>query len=179
MTLTSCATPVFIRLGNRGRVFEGGPSKAPIGSMKNITIRNITNTDIAPLDQRDGPGVGSVIGGIPEQKIENVLIENCNFLYYGSIKDTAYVYRKIPENADKYPEYNVYGITPAYGIYVRHVKNLWFRNVSISVKNPDVRPAIVLDDVKDYTLQNLNCEKLTITKPSAIWHKQDGGISPE
>lgn len=174
MTLTNCSTPIFIRLGNRGRVFERGPEKAPIGSMKNITIRNITNTDLTYLDQRDGPGVGSVIGGIPEQKIENLLIENCNFLYYGSIKDTTYIYRKIPENAEKYPEYNIYGITPAYGIYARHVKNLTLRNVTVSSKNLDVRPALVLDDVEDYSLRNLNCESFTITRPSVAWHKQDG-----
>lgn len=175
--LTSCATPLFIRLGNRGRVFEGGPLKAPIGSMKNITIRNITNTDVHYLEQRDGPGVGSAIGGLPDRKIENLLIENCNLKYFGSIKDTAWVYRDVPENIDKYPEYNIYGVTPSYGIYARHIKNLTIRNTRITCKNFDIRPAIALDDVVGYTLQNLNCESYTITTPSPVWHKQKGPLS--
>jgi hypothetical protein len=174
--ITNCSTPLFIRLGDRGRTYEGGPPKR-IGSMKNITIRNITNTGITYVDARNGPGVGSAIGGLPDRKIENLLIENCNFLYYGSIQDTAFVYQNPPENRDKYPEFNIYGTCPAYGLYARHVSNLTIRNVKIKVKHLDVRPAIVLDDVDNYHLSKLACEQFQITEPFVIWHKQNGDLS--
>lgn len=172
--LTNCSTPLFIRLGDRGRTYEGGPAKAPLGSMKNITIRNITNTGITYVEARNGPGVGSAIGGLPDRKIENLLIENCNFLYYGSITDTAFVYRVPPENRDKYPEFNIYGTCPAYGLYARHVSNLIIRNVNVRARNPDVRPAVVLDDVDVYKLEKLQCQSFPITEPHVIWDKQKG-----
>lgn len=175
--LTNCSTPLFIRLGDRGRTYEGGPAKAPLGSIRNITIRNITNTDITYVEARNGPGVGSAIGGLPEKKIENLLIENCNFLYYGSVQDTAFVYQNPPENKDKYPEFNIYGTCPAYGIYARHVSNLTIKNTTVRVKNLDVRPAIVLDDVQGYHLSQLQCEKFPITEPYVIWDKQKGEVS--
>ena len=170
--LTSCSTPLFIRLGDRGRTYEGGPQKALTGSMKNIIIRNITNTGIGYLESRNGPGVGSAIGGLPDNKIENILIENCNFLYYGSVQDTAFVYQDVPENRNKYPEFNIYGTCPAFGLYFRHIKGLTVRNTNIRVKNLDVRPAIVLDDVADYKFSGLKCEQFPFTTPSVIWDKQ-------
>ena len=176
--LTNCSTPLFIRLGERGRTYEGGPSKAPLGSMKNITIRNIINTDITYVEARNGPGVGSAIGGLPDQKIENLVIENCDFLYYGSIQDTAFVYQNVPENREKYPEFNIYGTCPAYGLYARHVNNLTIRNVKVRAKNLDVRPAIVLDDVEQYNLFNLQCESFPMTQPYPVWHRQNGNLSP-
>ncbi|HEX7905375.1 MAG TPA: glycosyl hydrolase family 28 protein [Chitinophagaceae bacterium] len=173
-TLTSCSTPLFIRLGDRGRTYEGGPQPAPIGSIKNVTIRNVTNTDIGYVEVRNGPGVGSAIGGLPERKIENLVIENCNFLYYGSIQDTAFVYQTVPENRDKYPEFNIYGTCPAYGLYFRHINGLTVRNTKVRVKNLDVRPAVVLDDVTDYKFSALHCEEFPFTEPSVIWDKQKG-----
>ncbi|ADY51370.1 glycoside hydrolase family 28 [Pseudopedobacter saltans DSM 12145] len=170
--LTSCSSPLFIRAGDRGRTYEGGPKKAPVGSIKNVTIRNVRNTDIGYVDMRNGPGVGAAIGGIPDSKIENLLIEDCDFLFYGSIQDTTLIYTAPPENRDKYPEFNIYGTCPAYGLYLRHVDNVTLKNVSIRSKNPDVRPAIVMDDVDKYNFSNLNCEEFPMTQPAPIWHKQ-------
>lgn len=170
--LTSCASPVVIRLGDRGRTYEGGPQKAPIGSIKNVVIRNIRNTDISYVDAKGGPGVGMAIGGLPDKKIENLLIENCDFLFYGSIQDTAFVYRDVPENREKYPEFNIYGTCPAYGLYLRHVNGVTIRNTKVRLKNLDVRPAVVLDDVANYQFSNLQCDQLPYTYPSLIWDKQ-------
>lgn len=172
--LTSCASPLVIRLGDRGRTYEGGPKKATIGSIKNIIIRNLTNTDISYVETKGGPGVGAPIGGLPDKQIENVLIENCNFLFYGSVQDTAFVYQNVPENREKYPEFNIYGTCPAYGLYFRHVKNVVVRNTQIRVKNLDVRPAVVLEDVGTYQFSGLQCEQFPFTEPAAIWDKQKG-----
>jgi hypothetical protein len=170
--LTSCASPLVIRLGDRGRIYEGGPQKATIGSIKNVIIRNITNTDIGYVETKGGPGVGAAIGGLPDKQIENVLIENCNFLFYGSVQDTAFIYQNVPENREKYPEFNIYGTCPAYGLYFRHIKNITVRNTKIRVKNLDVRPAVVLDDVGTYQFSNLQCDQFPYTQPSLIWDKQ-------
>ncbi|WP_300603564.1 glycosyl hydrolase family 28 protein [Niabella sp.] len=177
--LTDCSTPLFIRLGERGRTYAGGPAKAPLGSMKNITIRNITNTGIRYVEERNGPGVGAAIGGLPDRKIENLLIENCNFLFYGTIQDSAYVFQEVPENRNKYPEFNIYGTCPAYGLYTRHIKGLTIRNVKLRLKHPDIRPAIVLDDVEQYRLSKVDAESFPITLPFKLWNKQKGELKAE
>jgi polygalacturonase len=176
--LTNCSTPLFIRLGDRGRTYAGGPAKAPLGSMKNITIRNIRNTGIRYVEARNGPGVGSAIGGLPDRKIENLTIENCSFLYYGTIQDTSFVYQDVPENRDKYPEFNIYGTCPAFGLYFRHIDGLKIQDVSVRVKHTDIRPAIVLDDVEQYRLSRIRTEKFPGTVPFPIWSKQSGELFP-
>lgn len=56
----------------------------------------------------------------------------------------------MPENEKAHPWPGMYGRDlqyPAYGIWLRHVKNLKMINVQIEYENTDVRPAIFLDDV--------------------------------
>ena len=176
VTLYNCAAPFVVRLGDRGRTFEGGPKKASVGVIRNITLRNIRNTDIGYVETKGGPGVGAPIGGIPGHPIENITIENCDLLFYGTVHDSEFVYRNVPENINKYPEFNIYGTCPAYGIYFRHVNGLKCENVKIRVKNYDVRPAIVMDQVRNYSLSNISYQKFSRTEPFGIWHKQDGEI---
>lgn len=171
--LHSCSTPLFIKLGNRGRTFEGGPKPAPLSTMKNITIRNVRNTDIGYVEVRNGPGVGSAIGGSPNLKIEDLTIEDCDFLYFGSVMDKDFVYRDIPENDDKYPEFNIYGTCPAYGLYFRHISGLTLKNVKVHVKNSDIRPAIVFDDASRIETKNVTCQSFTFTVPSPVWNKTE------
>lgn len=173
IVLQNCATPLFIRLGNRGRTFAGGPSVAPQGIMRNITIRNVRNTDISYVEVRNGPGVGSAIGGIPTQKIQNLLIEDCDFLYFGNIMDKEYVYREIPENEDKYPEFNIYGTCPAYGLYFRHIDGLTLKNVKVRVKHTDIRPAIVFENTEKIEMKNVQYQSYSFTEPAPVWNKSE------
>ena len=52
------------------------------------------------------------------------------------------------EYTGNYPEYNVFGILPAWGYYIRHAKNITFTNCSQTVSPADVRQAIVKFDVQ-------------------------------
>jgi hypothetical protein len=171
--LHSCSTPLFIKLGARGRTFTGGPNPAPQATMKNITIRKVRNTDIGYVEVRNGPGVGSAIGGSPNQKIENLTIEDCDFLYFGSIMDKEFVYRNIPENDATYPEFNIYGTCPAYGLYFRHIDGIHLKNVKIRVKNKDIRPAIVFEDALNMDQKKVECQSFSFTVPSVIWNKTE------
>lgn len=169
--LSGCSTPLFIRLGSRGRTFDGGPKPAPQSKMKNITIRNVRNTGIGFVEVRNGPGVGSAIGGVPNQKIENLTIENCDFLYYGSLMDKEFIYRDIPENADKYPEFNIYGTCPAYGLYFRHIDGLTLNNVNVRVKHTDIRPGIVYENSENIIYNNVSIQSNQYTEPAPMWNK--------
>ena len=59
----------------------------------------------------------------------------------------------IPEMPREYPEPSLFGVLPAYGMYVRHVTGLTVENVNIGVKVEDERPAVVLDDVDSASFQ--------------------------
>lgn len=174
--MSNCAAPFVVRLGNRGRTFEGGPNPAPVGAIRNVTLRNIRNTGIGWVEVKGGPGVGTAVGGLKGHPIENVLIEDCDLLLFGSVNEPQMIYRDVPENEKKYPEFDCYGTCPAYGIYFRHVDGLQVRNVRLRLANNDVRPAIVMDDVKNYALEGIDYESCSRTEPYGLWHQQDGEI---
>ncbi|MDR0333649.1 MAG: glycoside hydrolase [Dysgonamonadaceae bacterium] len=177
--LYSCSSPFFIRLGSRGRTFEGGPNPAPIAQMRNITLRNISNTGIRFVPDKAGPGVGALATGIAGHRIENLTIENGDFLLYGTRLSKDAIYREIPQNADRYPEFHTLGILPAYGIFFRHIDGLTVRNVRLRLLNEDIRPAIILDDVINYTLEGITYDLHPNSEPFPIWHMQDGEIKVE
>ena len=59
------------------------------------------------------------------------------------------------EAVEEDPEFSMFGELPSWGFYVRHVKGITFRNVKLQLAADDYRPAFVLDDVEDVTLEGL------------------------
>ena len=141
ITMTGIQTPLFIRLGSR---------KGP-GSLKNVIISNITATDETMLN--------SSITGIPGSYVENVILKDFIFTSKGTgtlVEANAVV----PENEKSYPQTNVvFGYSvPAYGMYVRHVRNLSMENFIFNLKAPDERPAVVLDDCHNIRINNFDVD---------------------
>ena len=155
--------PIFLRLGQRA-----GERK---GSLRNVTIRNFTCE--VPFGRPDeaydlrGPEVDffhnpfpSSICGIPDNPIENVVLENINITCPGrATKGMAYMplWRKgdVPEQINKYPEFTMFGELPAWGFYVRHVDGIRFKDVHLSLVDEDFRPPFVFDDVRNLDLSSL------------------------
>jgi hypothetical protein len=80
-----------------------------------------------------------------------VFLKNINITYGGgSSKDTAYMpldfIKKVPEQPREYPEFSMFGELPAWGVYLRHTEGVYFKNITLKLKEPDYRPAIVVDD---------------------------------
>ncbi len=55
----------------------------------------------------------------------------------------------VPEAAADYPESSMLGILPAWGMYLRHVRGIRMKNISLRTVTGDGRPCMVLDDVWD------------------------------
>ena len=55
--------------------------------------------------------------------------------------------RRIPEVIGAYPEPSMFGVSPAYGLFARHVSGLVLRDIEITTEAPDARPKLVLTDV--------------------------------
>lgn len=67
--------------------------------------------------------------------------------------------RVIPENEAKYPEPGMFGSNPAYGLFVRHAKNIKISDVEFNFINDDKRPALKFDDVKGLFIRNFTPQR--------------------
>ncbi|MBR3540815.1 MAG: right-handed parallel beta-helix repeat-containing protein [Bacteroidales bacterium] len=163
--------PIFICLGAR-HPYEGKEPGRTGGICRNIIIRHLKAE--VPFGRPDeaydlrGPEVNyfhnpwpSSIAGLPGQYIENVTIEDVDILYPGrATKGMAYVglYRvtEVNEAANQYPEFSMYGELPSWAYYVRHVKDITFKDITVRLADEDYRPSFVFDDVKGLKMERVN-----------------------
>lgn len=156
ITMDNVTGPIFLRLGDRGSKF-GHERGLPPGVFRNVLISNIrarvAKTVRRDVDQSNEPTpaerIGSIIAGIPGHMIENVMLANIHITYPGGGTLEEARRRDIPEQEKAYPEYRIFGPTPAYGFYVRHAKGITFDNVRLELDGADERPALLCDDVSD------------------------------
>jgi polygalacturonase len=155
ITMNNVEGPIFIRLGNRGRSYEAPTEQIydkevnsegmPVGSVKNITIRNIKANVVSDEQKR----CGIMISGIPNHLIENVLLENIEISYPGGgTEEEAKII--VAEDEARYPEQFFFGTLPSWGAYIRHAKNVQFKNVKMTTRTSDKREKIVLLDVQGF-----------------------------
>ncbi len=139
VAISGVQSPLFLRLGDRARPFiEGGP-KPGMGAFRNVVISNIVATDVSDI--------GCAIAGLPGHPIENLTLSNIRITFAGGgTKDQASA--TVPEKAEDSPECTMFGVLPAYGLYFRHVNGLKLTNVDLRCAKPDLRPAMIYDDVK-------------------------------
>ena len=140
ITMRNVSGPIFLRLGNRARPpYEGAP-KPGMGWFRNVILSDIESTGSAT--------VACTIAGLPERPIENLTLANLRIQFQGGGTATD-LSREVPELAEHYPEFKMFGVLPASGLYCRHVKNLRLLNSEVSFQREDARPALVCEDVAD------------------------------
>ena len=148
--------PIYIRLANR----SGNP-----GSVTNMLIENFrayeTGFSADPLSGSEAPAPPScTITGIPRAKIGGVRLKNCYIEMPGGVK-------KIPsapaEKEKEYPQSTMFGIVPAYGLYVRHAEDVVLDHVYFGRYQPDARPFLKADDAK---VKPIACRDLEQIKPT-------------
>jgi len=140
-------SPIFLRLGERMRAPEG----TPVGALRRVNISNfvVYNAD---------PRFASIISGVPGHDIEDVKLSNIRIYYKGGgTKEQAAL--NPPEEEKGYPEPRMFGEMPAYGFFLRHIKDIQFNNVEVSVMKEDLRPAFVLDQVRGAEFQNVKAQQ--------------------
>jgi polygalacturonase len=152
--------PLFLRLGSRMR----GPAGIPVGALRRIIISNVV---VYNAHQHHGV----VISGIPGHDIEDIKISNVKITYRGGgTKEQGW--REVPEQEKEYPEPHMFGVIPAYGFFIRHVKNIVIENVNVGVMTEDQRPAFILDHVKEAELHLLQAQ-ITKGDPSIVLKNTD------
>ncbi len=151
IVIKGAASPIYMLITDRLRTGEPG---VKTGTIKNVHIMNVTATDCQP--GRQGPVYPSTISGRPESSLENITLENVSITYKGGgSKDDVNV---IPPYPKDYSPRSL-GPRPASGFYIRHVKNLTFKNVAFAFEQPDERPPIVAQDVDGLHFDGFKTEK--------------------
>jgi polygalacturonase len=162
---TNTGNAIFLRLGHRN-------ATGPIGRLDDVVIRNVKVA--VPAGKPDagyetpGPVVkqphnsfpASVVG-LPGHPVSHVVLENIEITYAGGgTPERARVpldaLERVPEQAENYPEFSMFGELPAWGFYVRHAEGIEFRNCRLRLEQPDFRPALVADDVQGLRLEGVD-----------------------
>jgi polygalacturonase len=138
ISMNNVGAAIFIRLGNRARPFIEKMEKPGIGKLSNVMISNIQASNVG--------NIGCSITGLPGFPVKNISLNHIRLSFQGG-GTKEFVNREIPELPEKYPEYRMFGMLPAYGFYCRHAENVTFNDVDVSFIEPEARPAIVCDDI--------------------------------
>jgi len=159
-TVEGTESPIFIRLGNRGRGYKlrdvnggmKGEKQALSGTGNDDTI-----TELIPIDHigridgirldnfqiRHAGPVGCSVTGLPGYPVRNVRLSNISIHHQGGVRESdlkAINDSVANEKAKAYPEATMWGNLPAKGFYLRHTRNVHFDNIQILTDQPDVRP---------------------------------------
>ena len=134
--------PVFLRIGDRRR----GPAGTRIGAIRDVIIEDL---DADGIDHR----FAATIAGLIEQPVEAVVLRHIRFTYAGggTAADAA---RRPDDLASAYPEPSMFGVTPAWGLWVRHARGLRVDGLTLATVTPDARPPIVVADAPDARFAN-------------------------
>lgn len=127
--------PLFLRLGARLR----GPEGTQIGAMRGIDVRGLSARGIDPR-------FAAMVAGLPEHRIECVRLRDIDLAFDGGFSEP--VPATPSELADAYPEPSMFGPTPAWGFWARHVTGLEVAKLRLRRESGDPRPPVVLDDAQ-------------------------------
>ena len=153
--------PIFLRLGARLR----GPAGIGVGAMRGVTISG--------LSCRGPTTVPVIISGIPGHRIADIAMRDVDLLQEGGgPKSLASVIP--PEEANYYPEIDMFGALPAQGLFARHVRNLDLTRVAFRSWMPDARPVIWLEDVSGARFSDLRMPS-GLAAPAVWRYDRHGG----
>ncbi|HXU81093.1 MAG TPA: hypothetical protein VN914_06835, partial [Polyangia bacterium] len=153
VTMRRAANPIFINSSARLRT----PEKASVGRVRNVFISNVTATEVVQTNGKE-PANAATISGRPNVPHENITLTNVRITYQGggSFADGE---RDPPYSpSDNYNPRSL-GTRPAYGFFVRHVRNLVFQSVVVDFQSNDLRPAWKVVDVNGLLLDGIGVER--------------------
>ena len=148
--------PIFLRLGDRHR------TPAPAETLAKVRRVSISNVVASGIDHR----YAASIAGLADSPVEEVTLSDIRLVYAGggTAADAA---REVPEERTAYPDPSMFGVLPAYGLYVRHARGLTIDGLEVSTVTPDARPPLVFDDARDVRVTRLKAKGTPVIKAGA------------
>ncbi len=130
------SSPIFLRLGSRLR----GPAGTAVGKLRRVNISDIVVHNTASR-------YASVISGIPGYAIEDISLHHIHILHEGGgTREDAGIIP--PEKENAYPKPIMFGTTPCYGFFIRHVNGISMSHIDLKYAKDEMRPPFALDDVQ-------------------------------
>ena len=166
LVMDNVTGPISIRLAGWLGWRHEREESLPIGKLRNIRFSNIRArvADNSYPMEHEGPRTKGEekscinITGLEGHNVENITISNVHITFPGGGTIEEANRMDIPELKDNYPEYHMFGVLPAYGLYARHVSGLTIENSRFDLADSDFRPAVVCDDVEDLELCNFRAK---------------------
>ena len=162
-TVEGTESPIFIRLGNRGRGYKlrnAGTGLSGNGNEDTITelipIDHVGTIDGIHLDNfqiRNAGPVGCSITGLPGHPVKNIWLSNITLRHKGGVNatDLAAINDSIRNEKEKaYPEATMWGRLPAKGFYIRHARGVHLNNIYVETAETDVRPDFMRTDTEGW-----------------------------
>lgn len=162
--------PISIAFSGRGNREPAPDDPKPF--LRNISFNGIRATVVpAPVQHADMPFPPKPYNGeqhscltlnaFGEAYLENISFTDVHIIYAGGGTAELAAKRDVPLLAAEY--FGVWGKDqpfgpPAYGMYARNVKGLTMHNVRFEFQQPDVRPAVIFDNVRDASLVNVSAQ---------------------
>ena len=156
ITMTKVSSPVFIRLGGRGKC----PGTPPPGRIDNVTITDVTGTNLTtPADVQGADEYASSFIGSPGALISHVSLTNVKLTVPGGHKVSDA--NLVPVESLTLYRPREWGTRPAYGFWLRHVSGITFTNVDVQFVKNDGRPAFAVDGGRDVRWVDSKVERST------------------
>lgn len=153
--------PLFIRLGTRAT----GPKPFSYGSIEDVSISNVVAV---------GSDGTATISGLPGHNIKNITLDGFSVSMKGGVRALRGL--NIPEEPTRYAEPEMFGERPAYALYSRHVEGLRLRGFSTIWREPDLRPAMIFDDVRDLEIDGFTAGTVHGSEPVLWLNRVIGGF---
>jgi len=173
LVMRNVTGPISIGLDSSRRNPTPNTQPPAKGVVRNIRFNGIRAIVVAegkqhadlPWPQKFRPGETRqciVLNGVGEDYLEDISFQDVHVTYEGggTVEEAA---RTVPKMAGEYFEI---GTPPAYGIYARNVRGLSLNNIRFEVSSPDLRPALVFENVSDATIHALAAQ--ADTKAEAV-----------
>jgi hypothetical protein len=158
-----------IRLGARLRPSYWAKGLEPkVGCLRKISIRNV-EADVGSRAWREillehgvpdaewatgrpeGPH-DNCISGLPDHAVEDVTIDGLRVRVPGGATRVPAA-ETVPERPDVYPHAGNFGLLPAYGLFVRHARNVTVRGAVFETARPDARPPVASFDAPGLSVE--------------------------
>jgi polygalacturonase len=167
LVMNNVTGPISIGLDSTSRRSSASADGTrPKGYVRNLVFSGIRATVVAegrqhadlPFPSSYRPGETRsciVLNGVGEDFLEGISLSDIQVTFEGGGTSEEAAGRNVPKMAGEYFEL---GVLPAYGLYARNVRGLTLHNIRFEVTNPDLRPAIVFENVEDASVNGLSAQ---------------------
>lgn len=126
------SAPIFLRLGARLR----GPAGTMTGRLRGVEISGLRATGIA----HEYP---AIIAGIPGHRVEQVRLRDIDLTFNGggTMEEAA---QEPPSLPDAYPEPSMFGVLPAWALWMRDVHDVGIERFFARHLDHDGRPPVAV-----------------------------------